>query len=47
MMNIPEAAQSVGEPMFGLKKVKLELLGHIKGNLAAINMWLFEIEQYY
>ena len=34
---IPEVAQYISEPMFGLKKVKLELAGHFDRKAAALN----------
>ena len=46
MTTIPEAVQYIGELMFGLKKVKLDLPGRFDGKLVALNTWLFEIEQY-
>ena len=46
MKTIPKAAKYVGIPIFGPKKVQLELPGRFDRNLAALNTWLFEIEQY-
>ena len=45
-MTIAEAARYVSKPMFSLKKVKLDIPGHFNGKPAALNTWLFEIEQY-
>ena len=43
---ILEAAKYISKPMFGLKKVKLNLPRCFDEKLAPLNKWFFEIEQY-
>ena len=46
-MTILEAAEYSCKPIFGVKKVKLDLPGWFDGKPVALNKWLFEIEKYY
>ena len=47
VMTILEAAEYIFKPIFGVKRVKLDLPWCFDGKLVALNKWLFEIENYY